>query len=127
MPENGATLVDVSGEVRDDLDRLSAGALHWIRHNIKFLDLESPIKLPTTPKVKAILELALLCLIWDRLRPGDDGLAEVTAFVRKIWQSPDCPQLIAADPTWAQHHALIYAAVPPPGVTLDRTCRLTRG
>jgi hypothetical protein len=113
------TLVHVSAEARDDLDKLSAGALHWIRHNIKFLDLDSAIKLPTTPKVKAILELALLRHIWEGLRPGDDGLAEITAFVRKIWQSPEFPQLMAADSTWAQHHALIYAAVPPPGVTTE--------
>src|SRR6185503_8430749 len=62
----------VPGEVIDDLDGLSAGALHWIRGNLHFLDPSSANDLPATSKVKAILELALLCRLWARWRPADE-------------------------------------------------------
>src|SRR6266545_8059112 len=91
---------NIPGGVKDDLDSLAAGVLHWIRRNLEFLDPASPAELPTTPKVKATLELAQFCRIWGRLRPDDDGLDEVTAFVRKFWESPDFLHQVVAKPKW---------------------------
>jgi hypothetical protein len=101
---------------RSELGELAAGVLHWIPRNLGFLDPAST-DLPPTSKVKAALELALFCRIWARLRPADDGLAEVAAMVRRIWQSPDFSRQVTADPAWARQYALIYAALAPPGLT----------
>jgi hypothetical protein len=68
--------------------------------------------------VKASLELALLRRLWARLRPDDDGLGEVSAYVEKIWQSEDFPRSIAAS-DYPQSYKLTYCALTPPGVTID--------
>jgi hypothetical protein len=101
---------------RRDLDRLSAGALHWIRRNLEFLDPSGAgAGLPTTPRVKAILQLAQLCHCWSRVRPGDEGLGEVTAILQRICGQPEFPRHMAADPGFARQYRLMYAALAPAG------------
>lgn len=104
-------------EIKRDLDRMAAAALGWIRRNMAYLDPASPAELPTTPKVKGTLELALLRMIWARLWPDDPGLAEATALLRKIWDSPGFAKMVAADPAWYRQYGLSYGALAPPGVT----------
>jgi len=103
--------------VLDDLDVLSTGTLGWIRHNIKLLDPSSADELPATLKVKSFLELAQLCRLWARFRPDDDGLDELTSFVRDIWQRSDFSRLVAADISSDRLFALVYGALAPAGVT----------
>jgi hypothetical protein len=113
----GVVQSDISGEVRDDMDRLLAGALGWVIGNMGYLDPASA-EVPTrTPKVKAILELAQFCQIWARLRPDDDRINEIAAFVRKIWQSPEFPGMVAAKPSLARQYGLIYGGLAPAGIT----------
>jgi hypothetical protein len=103
--------------VIDDLDSLSTGTLGWIRHNVKHLGPSSTNGLSATLKIKSSLELAQLCRLWARFRPGDDGLHEVTSFVREIWQRADFSQLVAADISSDRLFALAYGALAPAGGT----------
>src|SRR5215472_6140523 len=113
----GVVQSDISGEARDDIDRLLAGALGWVISNIGYLDPASA-EVPTeTPKVKAILELGQFCHIWARLRPDDDRINEIAAFVRKMWQLPEFPGLVAAEPRLARQYGLIYGGLAPAGIT----------
>jgi hypothetical protein len=112
----GAAASDMTGAASSNLDRLSAGAFRWIRANMEFFDPASATELPPTPRAQAILELALLRLVWARYRPEDDGLGEVTAFVREIWQRPDFSRLVTAHPSYAQRYGLIYGALAPAGI-----------
>src|SRR5690242_19424721 len=82
-----------------ELERLSAGARRWIVDNLEYLDPSNPA-LGDTAKVKASLELAVLCRIWTRLRPGDRQLAAPTAMARKIWQDKDFPLRMATTPRY---------------------------
>jgi len=108
---------DMTGGASSNLDRLSAGAFRWIRDNLEFFDPASAPELPATQRVQAALEVALLCLAWGRHRPENDGLGDVTAFVREIWQRPEFPQLVAAHPSYAQRYGLVYGALAPAGMT----------
>lgn len=100
------------------LASLSTGTLDWIRHNAGYLDSNAGrSELPVTPRVKALLQLALLRHFWAKARPGDEGLDEVTAIVHRAWRRPGFPPLIAADPSYARHHGLMYGALAPPGIS----------
>ena len=97
------------------LERLSAGARRWIIDNLSYFEPSHPA-LPDTPRVKASLELALLCLIWTRLHPGDEQLARVAATVRDIWQDPGFPRRLAASPQHFRIHGLNFIALAPAGL-----------
>jgi ribosomal protein L16 Arg81 hydroxylase len=101
--------------VVDDLNILSTGTLGWIRQNMKLLDPSSPNGLPALLKIKSSVELAELCLLWARFQPDDNGLQEVTAFVREIWQDPNFAELLAADTSSDGLFALAYCALAPVG------------
>ncbi|WTG93944.1 hypothetical protein OH807_36350 [Kitasatospora sp. NBC_01560] len=111
-----------------DLHRLSAGALGWLERNLDRFDPYAPGPGPTgheTPyaPAKAALELALLQHCWARLDTGGDPrLGRVSARVRAIWQHPDFPRLVTADPRCAAYYGLVYAALAPDGID-DRPCR----
>ncbi|MGI5229705.1 DUF6895 family protein [Actinoallomurus sp. CA-142502] len=107
------------------LDRLSAGTLDWLGRNLDYFDPYSEnARSSAHGKVKAALELALLCHCWTRLDPGDDRLNEPAALIRRLWPRPDFQRLIAAQPDFAPQYGLIYAALAPPGID-DRLCRAT--
>jgi hypothetical protein len=103
----------------DDLDGLLAGTLNWVRLNMGFLDPKNPNEIRTAPKVKALIELAMFRHYWARLRPGDDRIDEVAAFIRRVWEEPDLPRMVADDPSWSRQFGLSYGAVAPPGITSE--------
>lgn len=70
-----------------------------------------------TPCVKALLQLALLRRYWAKVRPGDADLGEVTATVERVWRQPEFARLMAAEPSYARQHQLMYGALAPPGMT----------
>lgn len=127
-----------------DLDRLSAGTLAWLGRNLDYFDPYSA-SAPASAhgKAKAALELGLLCHCGARPDGGDGGnagdsvnggdgadggrLGKATALVRTLWQHPDFPRLITAEPRYAGYYAMAYAALAPDGID-DRPCRaaLTR-
>jgi hypothetical protein len=108
----------VPADVTATLDVLAAGALHWIHRNLEFFDPTSGnTELPKAAKAKAALELALLCHHWTRLEPGDEGLAEATAILRRVWRWPDFVQVIAAATGWVRQYELVYGALAPDGIT----------
>ncbi|MFF8606818.1 DUF6895 family protein [Streptomyces sp. NPDC015346] len=99
---------------------LSAGARHWIGRHAAYLD--SPAgraELPVTPRVKALLQLALLCRYWGRTAPEDIVLGELTTVVERTWQQPDFPRLLTLDPRYARAFELMYAALAPAGIVTD--------
>ncbi|GAB3125554.1 hypothetical protein GCM10027160_48380 [Streptomyces calidiresistens] len=95
--------------------RLFAGAQRWIRRHAGYLD--SPAgreELPLTPRVKALMQLALLRHCWARTVPADDpGLEEVTAVVERAWRRPGFPHADSLDPRYARQLRLMYAALAP--------------
>ncbi len=100
------------------MERLSANASHWIRLNSAYLDSTAArAELPVTPRMKALLQLALLRRFWARVRPEDPGLREVTAVVERVWRGPDFTRLIDADPASARQYGLMYGALAPEGLT----------
>ena len=100
----------------DSLDVLLAGALRWVRGNSGYLDSDSGrAELPAMPRVKAILQLALLHYHWARIWPADEGRAGVTAFIDGMWQRPGFARLIAEDRRFAQTFGMMYAALVPAG------------
>ena len=117
---SGGTIeIDVPGgdvAMRDGLVALSDGAMRWLGEAVAFLD-PALSDLPVTPRVKACVELALLCRIWTRLAPDDKRLRPVAAAVRRIWQSPDFPDQIDADPNYARQAGLTYVALAPAGLS----------
>ncbi|AUY49195.1 hypothetical protein [Streptomyces sp. CB01881] len=111
-----------------DLHRLSAGTLAWLERNLDRFDPYAagpghPEHETSYAQAKAALELALLRHCWARVDTGDDPrLARVTARVRTLWQHPDFPRLVTADPRCAAYYGLVYAALAPDGID-DRPCR----
>ncbi|MEU6232626.1 hypothetical protein [Kitasatospora sp. NPDC047058] len=111
-----------------DLRRLSAGALGWLDRNLDRFDPYArgpgrPAHGTAYADAKAALELALLRHCWARLDTGDDPrLDRVTALVRTLWQHPDFPRLVTAEPRCAAYYGLVYAALAPDGID-DRPCR----
>lgn len=95
---------------------LSAGARHWIARHAGYLG--SPAghaELPVTPRVKALLQLALLRRCWELSGPADAALDEVTAMVEQTWRRTDFPHLLTLDPRYARQFELMYAALAPAG------------
>ncbi|WTT38546.1 hypothetical protein OG535_29985 [Kitasatospora sp. NBC_00085] len=66
-----------------------------------------------TPRVKALLQLALLRHCWAKVAPADPGLGEVTATVDRAWQRRDYPHLLTVDPRYARPFQLMYGALAP--------------
>jgi hypothetical protein len=108
-----------------DLDRLSSGTLDWLSSNLEFFNpYSTDCRSPVGRKVKAALELALLCHFWEKLGQEDDRLTEATDLLRMIWQRPDFPQLLAVPhPHYSRQYQLIYVALAPSGISdeLPRT------
>ncbi|MFJ5117448.1 DUF6895 family protein [Kitasatospora sp. NPDC088548] len=99
------------------VERLSEGALRWIRLHSAYLDSASGrAELPVTPRVKALLQLALLYRCWEKAAPSDPGLGQVAATVERVWQNPDHARLLTLDPRYARAFQLIYGALAPAGL-----------
>ncbi|CAL9363530.1 DUF6895 family protein [Streptomyces sp. enrichment culture] len=97
---------------------LSAGARQWIRLHAAYLDSPAAHReLPVTPRVKALLQLALLRRYWEKAAPADPALGEVTRVVEGAWRRPEFPRLLTADPRYARQFELMYAALAPGTVT----------
>ncbi|MEU2118433.1 hypothetical protein ABZ567_22975 [Streptomyces sp. NPDC016459] len=99
---------------------LSAGVRHWIGQHAGYLD--SPAgraELPVTPRVKALLQLALLRRHWGYAAPDDPVLTEVTGVVERAWGRPDFPELLTLDRRYARQFELMYAALAPAGAGAD--------
>ncbi|WP_406055555.1 hypothetical protein OG462_07120 [Streptomyces sp. NBC_01077] len=97
---------------------LSMGARHWIARHAGYLD--SPAghaELPVTPRVKALLQLALLCRYWGKSTPAEAALSEATSIVERAWQRPDFPHLLTLDRRYARQFELMYAGLAPAGTT----------
>ncbi|MFJ8659802.1 DUF6895 family protein [Streptomyces sp. NPDC093795] len=99
---------------------LSAGVRHWIGQHAGYLD--SPAgraELPVTPRVKALLQLALLRRHWGHAVPDDPALAGVADVVGRAWERPEFPQLLTLDRRYARQFELMYAALTPAGADTD--------
>ncbi|WP_329275800.1 DUF6895 family protein [Streptomyces sp. NBC_00691] len=95
---------------------LSMGTRHWIARHAGYLD--SPAghaELPVTPRVKALLQLALLCRYWGASAPAEPALREASSIVERAWQRPDFPRLLTLDGRYARQFELMYAALAPAG------------
>ncbi|MEU6537792.1 hypothetical protein [Streptomyces sp. NPDC047000] len=95
---------------------LSAGARHWIARHAGYLD--SPAghaELPVTPRVKALLQLALLRRCWELSGPADPALDDVTSMVEHVWLRPEFPRQLTLDRRYARQFELMYAALAPAG------------
>jgi hypothetical protein len=106
---------------RDSLGALGEGALDWLGRNLEFFDPFSPSSpLPEQRRVKAALELAIVCHIWEKMKPATDVLDEARALLRSIWLRPELPQLIDTyGDRYANTQRLVYAALAPAGVRDD--------
>ncbi|MFF2662556.1 DUF6895 family protein [Kitasatospora sp. NPDC058032] len=99
---------------------LSAGARSWIGRHCGYLDGPSGrAELPVTPRVKALLQLALLHRAWAKADPADPELAGVAATVDRVWRHPGHPPLLTADPRYARQFQLMYGALAPAGLAAD--------
>ncbi|MDF9807437.1 hypothetical protein HFP69_06965 [Streptomyces sp. ARC12] len=99
---------------------LAAGTGRWLGLHAGRLD--SPAgraELPVTPRVKALLQLALLCRCWRKAAPDDLALEPVLAVVEHAWRRPDFPRLLAHSPDSARPFGLIWAALAPAGAVTD--------
>ncbi|MFE6836672.1 DUF6895 family protein [Streptomyces sp. NPDC057705] len=95
---------------------LSAGARRWIGLHAAYLDSPAAqAELPVIPRVKALLQLAMLRRFWEKRAPEDPSLAEVTGVVEHVWQRPDFPRLLTLDARYVRQFELIYAALAPAG------------
>lgn len=100
--------------------RLSAGTRQWVGRHADYLGSPAAhAELPTTPHVKALLQLALLCRFWSRIAPADAGLVVPAAVVERTWRRSDFPRLVTADPRYARQFQLMYAALAPAGTVSD--------
>jgi hypothetical protein len=96
--------------------QLAAGALGWLHDHAPYLDTPAArAELPPVPRLKALLQLALLCRVWSRVAPGDPALADTAAVVRQAWERPEMPRLLALDPAYARPLQLMYVALAPEG------------
>jgi hypothetical protein len=111
---------DMSGAGAPTLERgclsdLSEGAGQWLGRNLPYFDPLSPISpLPVGKRIRAAIELALLCRVWARLKPATDVLHEAVALLEKIWARPEFPLLIDDHGgAYAEVHKLMYVALAP--------------
>ncbi|MFC5661411.1 DUF6895 family protein [Kitasatospora misakiensis] len=99
---------------------LSAGARQWIGLHCGYLDEPSGrAELPVTPRVKALLQLALLRRCWAAAAPADPDLAPVAGTVEQVWRDPDHPRLLTVEPRYARQFQLMYGALAPAGPDAD--------
>ncbi|MGW7090728.1 DUF6895 family protein [Streptomyces sp. NPDC054874] len=99
---------------------LASGTGRWLGLHAGRLD--SPAgraELPVTPRVKALLQLALLRRCWQKAAPDDTALEPVHAVVEHAWRRPDFPDLLAHSPDSARPFGLIWAALAPAGAVTD--------
>ncbi|WP_062209194.1 hypothetical protein [Streptomyces sp. NBRC 109706] len=97
--------------------RLSTDARQWLVRHAGYLDSAAGhARLPLTPRVKALLQLALLRHYWAGTRPADEGLRAVTEIVEGAWRRPDFPHVERLDPRYGKQLGFILAALAPPGV-----------
>ena len=107
-------------DIEDTVRSLSHGSRQWIRQHAGFLDSPSGrAELPLTPRVKALLQLALLCRCWAKADPRDPALAETAAVVEHAYQSPDFPYRTALDVRYSRQLQLMYGALAPAGVAVE--------
>lgn len=107
--------------------RLSAGTRQWVARHAGYLDSpEGRTGLPATPRVKALLQLALLCHYWRRTAPAEAAGGAVTAVVERAWRRPEFVGLLSRDPRYAPQFRLMYAAMAPPGADAARRAVLDR-
>jgi hypothetical protein len=101
----------------ESLARLSAGTLDWLTASLEFFDPYAPGAGPCAGRrAKAALELALLCHVWERRRPGDSRLSDVAGLIMATWERPGFQRLLAVpDPHYGRQYRLIYAALAPAG------------
>lgn len=106
---------------RDRLRGLTDGAMHWIGENLAFFDPFSPsCPLPEDRKVKAVLELAVVCHRWAKLDTTSDVFDRADALLRTIWQRPEFLELVETHGgPWGDSQRLVYAALAPAGVRDD--------
>ncbi len=98
----------------DDLKRLRAGTVGWVRSNAGFLDSPSgTAQLPAVPRAKAFLQLAGMHLGWARVAPEDPDRAEVGELVRQVWKRPELPEVFATEPRYARQYSLMFCALAP--------------
>ncbi|MFJ6755468.1 DUF6895 family protein [Streptomyces sp. NPDC091273] len=101
---------------------LSAGARRWVGLHAAYLDSPAAhAELPVTPRVKALLQLAMLRRYWEKCAPADPSLAEVTRVVAQVWRRPDFPRLLTLESRHARQFELMYAALAPVGAATDAT------
>lgn len=118
----GADAVGGPGETKTAVavavERLSAGARQWVGASAAYLNSpEALAVLPTTPRTKALLQLALVCRYWEKAAPDEAGLGHVRGVVEEAGRAPDFLPLMAGDPVNARPFQLVWAALAPPGVT----------
>jgi hypothetical protein len=107
--------------VRASLHRLFAGTTEWLTRNLEFFSPFADIPgLPPQRRVKAVLELALLCHCAARRNAADTYLSEAAAFLGMLWRRPDFLDLLAVpDPHYGRLYPLIYAALAPRGSSAE--------
>ena len=113
--------IGASVDLNRALDTLLVGTLHWLTNNLVFFDpFITHSHSPEPSKVKATLELALLCHYCARVKPSDERLNEAIVLIKAIWQRPDFQQRIVTEPHHVRIYGLIYAALASIGFT-DKT------
>ncbi|QNE78758.1 hypothetical protein F0344_32860 [Streptomyces finlayi] len=109
-----------SAGLDETVARLSEGARHWIGRHARYLDSPAAhTELPVTPRVKALLQLALLRRCWGEAAPADAALTEVASVVEQAWQRVDFAHLLTLDRRYARQFELMYAALTPAGAVTD--------
>ncbi|WP_406099339.1 DUF6895 family protein [Streptomyces sp. NBC_01013] len=109
-----------SAGLEEAAKRLSAGTRQWMGRHAGYLGSPAAhAELPTTPHVKALLQLALLCRVWGRIAPTDVDLLVPASVVERAWRRADFPRLVTADPRYARQFQLMYAALAPAGAVAD--------
>ncbi|MFC8273126.1 DUF6895 family protein [Streptomyces sp. NPDC057271] len=107
-------------EVGEAAERLSVGTRRWMGTHAGYLDSPAAhAELPVTARVKALLQLGLLCHYWGRAIPGEAALGDAVAVVDRAWRRPDFPLPSGFDQRKARHFQLLYAALAPAGTATD--------
>jgi hypothetical protein len=113
--------VGASTLARNYLSDLSEGVGRWIGRNLPYFDPLLPVSpLPVRKRIRAAIELALLCRVWAELKPATDVFHEANALLETIWARPEFLQIIDAHGgSHAEFHTLAYAALAPVGTRDD--------